>query len=417
MRVDQAQFMEKGYIILRNVIPPDQLDSVRESYEVLVERQKAVWARERQPDDPPGGVWESHQQPRLSHVEELVDKSTANAVELWLHENTLGVAQQLIRAPELAVTEMMLMCNPVHDHPGGTGWHRDFQPATQAPVEGLTEDLRANGPGYVQWNIPLYDDNVLWVVPGSHLRVNTEAEERQMAEDPQAPLPGCIPVPLNAGDGVVYTNLIWHWGSNYSTRLRRTIHGGHASIAPPLYAHIFSPVWDQQLRFVECLPAAARQTLERMAQLLSDQRDLLESLFRAMLDKDGDRFLRELAALRPGEEGRMVCLVMLSKVVQRMRLVSRPEVRRLPRAERAKIVVHRDMLDFDENLAGRFTQADVERIWQRFAVLDAKLQADSEQHVSWSRSGKPSRYIVNEMPANFGVAEFVASWNGQNGAV
>ena len=74
MRVDQAQFMEKGYIILRNVIPPDQLDSVRESYEVLVERQKAVWARERQPDDPPGGVWETHQQPRLSHVEELVDR-------------------------------------------------------------------------------------------------------------------------------------------------------------------------------------------------------------------------------------------------------------------------------------------------------------------------------------------------------
>ena len=233
MRVDQAQFMEQGYLILRNVIPAEQLDAIRRSYEVLVERQKAVWARERQPDDPPGGVWETHQQPRLSHVEELVDRSTANAVELWLHESTLGVAQQLIRAPELAVTEMMLMCNPVHDHPGGTGWHRDFQPATQAPVEGLTEDLRANGPGYVQWNIPLYDDNVLWVVPGSHLRVNTEAEERQMAEDPQAPLPGGIPVPLNAGDGVVYTNLIWHWGSNYSTRLRRTIHGGHASIAPP----------------------------------------------------------------------------------------------------------------------------------------------------------------------------------------
>ena len=75
------------------------------------------------------------------------------------------------------------------------------------------------------------------------------------------------------------------------------------------------------------------------------------------------------------------------------------------------------MLDFDENLAGRFSHEEVERIWQRFAVLDAKLQADSEQHVSWSRSGKPSRYIVNEMPANFGVAEFVASWNGQNGAV
>jgi hypothetical protein len=237
-----------------------------------------------------------------------------------------------------------------------------------------------------------------------------------MAADPQAPLPGSIPVSLNAGDGVVYTNLIWHWGSNYRTRLRRTIHGGHASIAPPLYAHIFSPVWDQQLGFMDCLSPAARQTMERMAQLLSEQRDLLESLFRAMLDKDGDRFLQALAALRPGEEGRMVCLVLISKVVLRMRLVSRPEVRGLPRAERAKIVVHRDMLDFDENLAGRFSQEEVEQIWQRFAVLDARLQADTEQHVSWSRSGQPSRYIVNEMPANFGVTEFIASWNDRHSA-
>ncbi len=416
MRVDQAQFMEKGYIILRNVIPPDMLDAIRDSYEVLVERQKAIWARARQPDDPPGGLWETQQQPRLSHVEALVDQATANAVELWLHENTLGVAHQLIRAPELAITEMMLMCSPVRDHPGGTGWHRDFSPATQGPVEGLTSDLRENGPGYVQWNIPLYDDNVLWVVPGSHLRVNTEAEERQMAEDPQAPLPGSIPVPLNAGDGVVYTNLIWHWGSNYSTRMRRTIHGGHSSIAPPLYAHTFSPVWDQQLRFIECLSPAARQTLERMALLLSEQRDLLAALFRAMLDKDADAFVQALSSLRPSAEGRMACLVLLSKVVMRMRVVSRPEVSRLPRAERAKLIEHQDMLDFDENLAGRFSPQEVELLWQRFASLDAKLQADTEQNVSWSRSSPPSRYIVNPMPANFGVAQFIASWNDQGDA-
>ncbi len=412
MRVNQAQFMEEGYLIIRNVIPADKLEAIRASYEILVERQKAIWARERQPDDPPGGVWETHQQPRLSHVEALIDQATANAVELWLHENTLGVSRQLIRAPELAVTEMMLMCNPVRDHPGGTGWHRDFHPATQAPVEGLTTDLQENGPGYVQWNIPLYDDNVLWVAPGSHLRSNSEAEERQMAQDPQAPLPSGIPVALNAGDGVVYTNLIWHWGSNYSTRLRRTIHGGHASIAPPLYAHIFSPVWDQQMSFCAHLSPAARQTFERMAQLLGQQRDLLASMFRAIVAKDEDTFIHALSALRPGEEGRMVCLALLSKVVMRMRALSRPGVRSLPRAERAKTTGLLGMLDFDENLAGRFSPAEVDLLWQRFAPLDARLQADTEQHVSWGRS-RPSHYIVNEMPANFEVADFIASWNEQ----
>ena len=59
MKVDRQQFLEQGYLILRNVIPPDKLDELRTSYEILVERQKAVWARDRQPGDPPGGGWET----------------------------------------------------------------------------------------------------------------------------------------------------------------------------------------------------------------------------------------------------------------------------------------------------------------------------------------------------------------------
>ena len=41
----------------------------------MVERQKAIWARERGPDDPPGGAWETGAQPRLhlGAYPELVD--------------------------------------------------------------------------------------------------------------------------------------------------------------------------------------------------------------------------------------------------------------------------------------------------------------------------------------------------------
>ena len=142
-----------------------------------------------------------------------------------MHENTLGVARQLLSVPEhTGIAGMMLMCSPQRDH-GPAHWHRDVHPIDMAPMASLQADFLENGPKYLQWNISLYDDDVLWVVPGSHRRLNTEEENRQLLKNPRVPLPGGIPVELKGGDGVAYSNYILHWGSNYSTKLRRAIHG------------------------------------------------------------------------------------------------------------------------------------------------------------------------------------------------
>ena len=65
MQVNREQLLEQGYLIPRNVVPPNELEGLRKSYEILVERQRAIWARDRALGDPPGGVWESSPQPRL----------------------------------------------------------------------------------------------------------------------------------------------------------------------------------------------------------------------------------------------------------------------------------------------------------------------------------------------------------------
>ena len=176
MKVDPQRFIEDGFVIVRECVPPERLDELRDSFDVLIDRQRAIWRREREPGDPPGGVWDTHPQPRVS-FHTVVDETTANTIEFCLHENTMGVARQLMRAPDVGMHQMAIMCNPVNDH-GPDPWHRDTGPASDAPIEGLAMDMVENGPGYVQWNIPLYDDNVLWVVPGSHRRANTEEEER-----------------------------------------------------------------------------------------------------------------------------------------------------------------------------------------------------------------------------------------------
>ena len=111
MQVNPQQLLDDGYIILREVIPPGQLDELRDCFETLVERQKVIWAKERKSDDPPGGYWETAAQPRM-FFDGVADETTAKAVEFCLHENTLGVSRQLMRAPEASPTLMALMCSP-----------------------------------------------------------------------------------------------------------------------------------------------------------------------------------------------------------------------------------------------------------------------------------------------------------------
>ena len=73
---------------------------------------------------------------------------------------------------------------------------------------------------------------------------NTAEEERLLTENARAPLPGGVQVRLKAGDGVVYSNLILHWPSDYSTKLRRTIHLGYRSFGGALYPYDTHFYWD-----------------------------------------------------------------------------------------------------------------------------------------------------------------------------
>ena len=59
MQINRQQFLEQGYLVLREVIAPDRLEQLRADFETLVDRQRRIWAQERGPDDPPGGAWET----------------------------------------------------------------------------------------------------------------------------------------------------------------------------------------------------------------------------------------------------------------------------------------------------------------------------------------------------------------------
>jgi Phytanoyl-CoA dioxygenase (PhyH) len=104
-------------------------------------------------------------------------------------------------------------------------WHRDDILPTASPEE---ERTRLSEPAWhCQWNLALYDDHSLVVVPGSHNRARTPAERD--ADPFAATLPDMKVVEMRAGDLVFYNNNILHRGVYDAHVERMTLHGsiGH----------------------------------------------------------------------------------------------------------------------------------------------------------------------------------------------
>ena len=412
MKVDRNQFMEQGYLILRNVIPPDKLEALRASCETILDRQKAVWTRERGPNEPPGGEYETVRQPRV-HMERpgLIDEQTANVIEdFWVADETLDIASQILCNPQPNVSSMMMMCNPVRDWPGGTGWHRDVHPVDMAPMDALAADLIENGPRYTQWNVPMYDDSVLWVVPGSHRRRNTERENSEFMNDMQgvtevsndrlqAAAEG-IPVELNAGDGVIYSNFLLHTGSNYTTKKRRTLHGGHT---------IFGQY--PELGFADSLSPEARGKFETFARREAQMKDATEAALRAVIEGDAIAYRAALEQLQPGagSHGKTVLTIYLSKAALHIRALKDPGVDVTDETRRRASNAHTITLNWGPEFADRFTDEDSMTLWARFQTLDAMLQGEEEMYEPSFQSG-PLRYYFSDLPEGVDTESFILGW-------
>ena len=403
-QVNRDQFLEQGYLVVKEAVPRSRLDEVRKAYEKLVDLQREYWKTDRKEGDPPGGQWETSPQPRLrlqGHpLIHQIDEETAPAVEVWLEPNIQGVSTELLGVSDGAATEMMMMCNPVRDH-GPAKWHRDLHPIDTAPLQGYIDDILEGGPRYVQWNPPLYDDSVLWVIPGSHLRLNTSEENEQMLEDPCQPLPNGVQTHLEAGDGVVYILPILHWGSNYSSRLRRTVHGGfstHTSIA--------------DLSFVEPLSSEAAAAFERWHHRSEEMKQHTESALRAVIEGERGAYIEALDRLHPGrsEKGKILSTVFLCKAALSIRLEKHPPFPEMPEDLARRVQgTHPITLNWGPEFADRFTALEAESLWQRFKLLDALLQSEGEQFVPGFQSG-PMQYHFNDMPRDYATSDFIASW-------
>ncbi|KAK5694473.1 hypothetical protein LTR17_024783 [Elasticomyces elasticus] len=112
----------------------------------------------------------------------------------------------------------MLVCPPKDFE---LRWHRDdIGPDVPLDVEleRLQEPMM-----HAQWNLALYPDSSLVVVPGSHARARS-GEERK-ADPFQENMPGQVRVSMEPGDIVFYNNNILHRGVYDCKAERMTLHG------------------------------------------------------------------------------------------------------------------------------------------------------------------------------------------------
>ena len=145
---------------------------------------------------------------------------------------------------------------------------------------------------------------------------------------------------------------------------------------------------------------------------------------RAALNGDTGAYFAALEALQPGagEDGKIVLTIYLCKAVLHIQVVkhrnatagadaSSDPLEGITEDYRQRALTsHPISINWGPKFAERFTVDEAAALHRRFAILDDKLQAESE-HFAPGFQARPMRYFFNQMPVDFTLKDFIGSWN------
>ncbi|KAI9841490.1 MAG: hypothetical protein M1837_000651 [Sclerophora amabilis] len=219
-----ASLNHDGFVLVPSVLTPPQLATLRAaSARSTGMARSGNWPHLRTlpkqfppwPSSPADGIW------GVQHVMHPALPDSAIFAESYFSDRILDSVKCLLDCDddELIMELYNLLVRPDRDFE--LRWHRDDIPATATAEEEM--DRLAHPAWHAQWNLALYDDSSLIVVPGSHRRPRTEQE--RTAEPYEKDMPGQIAVEMKAGDVVFYNNNILHRGVYSKVVERMTLHG------------------------------------------------------------------------------------------------------------------------------------------------------------------------------------------------
>ncbi|EPS36463.1 hypothetical protein H072_10043 [Dactylellina haptotyla CBS 200.50] len=224
-QIDLKAFERDGFVIVDNVLPPDLFEAAKKACEAAVEKgREGEWPHRRIvgkafPPWPPSG-------PDIWGIQHLMhpDLGLPLFKEIYTNSTLLSTACAILDLPSpesLQLELFNLLINP-HTTPFSLPYHRDTIPA-DTPAEEEAKLLTRPRTG-TQYNLALYDDACLIVIPGSHRRPKTAEEAETLAKDDKSPLKDEIKVVLKPNQAVFYENDILH-RAEYNTLQRVTLHG------------------------------------------------------------------------------------------------------------------------------------------------------------------------------------------------
>lgn len=233
-----------GYVVVPNLLGKYMLLAQKAASKYVTDgaRQgKWPYIRTVGKQYPPWPKWEKGDHHNIWGVQHLLhpDMSVRDTfAELYFSDEVLDVVKELVglkddpQADDKLVMELFnLLVSPSENKDFELEWHRDDVRPDVSP-EDEERLLAEKSPGgsqlHAQYNIALFEDASLIVVPGSHKRIRTETERNA---DPYEPdMPNQLVVELQPGDAVFYNSNILHRGTykgvQYGKELgRMTLHG------------------------------------------------------------------------------------------------------------------------------------------------------------------------------------------------
>ena len=241
----KEQFESEGYVIL-DILDASELTSFRNIMAKLLDvevraddAEKHSSALQHLGDEIRDFARENRQ-----YYFHLLSKPGTEAIHhAFHHPKVIKTVEELI-GPNLIINNASILAanqGVKYD----LGWHRDV---IQIPQEEIDESYLYSPTRFhnsCQINLPLYEEHALWIVPGSHNRVNTPEENAifdgsKHYSPPGLDMPGAMMVALDAGQAVFYNNNLIHRGYTPEVKTpRRTIHMGYHSADKPPTWHFY----------------------------------------------------------------------------------------------------------------------------------------------------------------------------------
>ncbi|PWN32637.1 uncharacterized protein FA14DRAFT_161986 [Meira miltonrushii] len=241
----------QGYVIMDGIFAEQDLKALQKAaHEVVQLTRQGNWPHRRivGKQFPPFDKVQSNDSWGVQHLmhpdlpnHTLFTKFYASSPLLDVACFLLGVQDE----QQLQLELFNLLIEP-EKHSFALGWHRDD---VRADVTQEEEKTRLAAPTHgIQWNACLYDDDCLFVVPGTHTRIRDEAERKANAEIPPAAKPfkgeddsgfdgdweidppTTLRVRLKAGQTAFYSQRILHRASYLPSRHRATLHGCYGEV-------------------------------------------------------------------------------------------------------------------------------------------------------------------------------------------